>query len=60
MNRLMSKAEAKAQVMSRWTQDSVDIYSQVCVKWKDFNVQLSRHKEAITQQVNSFFSENIV
>lgn len=51
MNRIMSKAEAKAQVLSRWTQDSVEIFNQVCAKWKEFNILLSRHKETIHQQV---------
>lgn len=49
----MIKAEAKAQVLSRWTQDSVEIYNQVCLKWKDFNTLLSRHKDQIHQQVKS-------
>lgn len=48
----MRKAEAKVQVLSRWTQDSVEIFNQVCHKWDEFNLLLSQHKEAIHQQVN--------
>lgn len=56
MTRLMKKAETKAQVLSRWTQDSVEIFNQVCTKWENFNILLSRHKEDINQQVIKPFS----
>lgn len=52
MARLVKKAESKAQVLSRWTQDNVEIFSQVCAKWENFNVLLSRHKQDINQQVS--------
>ena len=48
----MKKAEEKVQVLSRWSQDSVEVFNQVCLKWDDFNTLLSRHKQAINQQVN--------
>jgi hypothetical protein len=50
----MKKAETKAQVLSRWTQDSVEIFTQVCTKWENFNTLLSRHKQDINQQVIAF------
>ncbi len=50
----MKKAETKAQVLSRWTQDSVEIFTQVCTKWENFNTLLSRHKQDINQQVIVF------
>ena len=52
MTRIMKKAEEKVQVLSRWSQDSVEVFNQVCSKWDDFNTLLSRHKQAINQQVN--------
>jgi hypothetical protein len=50
----MKKAETKAQVLSRWTQDSVEIFTQICTKWENFNTLLSRHKQDINQQVIVF------
>ncbi len=58
MARIMKKTEAKVQILSRWSQDSVEIFNQVCVKWDDFNTLLSRHKQAIHQQLDSLKSNS--
>lgn len=54
MTHLMKKAETKAEILSRWTQDNVEVFSQVGAKWEDFNALLSQHKQDINKQVNKF------
>lgn len=54
MTRLKKKAETKTEILSRWTQDNVEIFSQVCAKWENFNMLLSRHKQDINQHVSKF------
>ena len=49
----MKKMESKMQVISRWTKETVDIFTQVQQQWEAFNVLLSQHKQSINQQVIS-------
>ena len=47
----MKRTERKVQVLLQWTQDTVEIFEQVSIKWKAFNQRLSLHKETINRQV---------
>lgn len=49
----MKRTERKVQVLFQWTQDTVEIFEQACIKWKAFNQRLSLHKETINQQVST-------
>lgn len=49
----MKRTERKVQVLFQWTQDTVEIFEQACIKWKAFNQRLSSHKETINQQVST-------
>lgn len=51
MGKLLKRAECKSQVMQRWNQEYVDRLSDVRVKWKSFEMVLSRYKDAISQEV---------
>ena len=52
----MKRTERKVQVLLQWTQDTVEIFEQVSIKWKAFNQRLSLHKETINQQVYHYKS----
>ncbi|KAI9564905.1 hypothetical protein GHT06_008646 [Daphnia sinensis] len=58
MTHLMKKAEAKTEILSRWTQDNVEIFSQVCAKWENFNTLLSHHKQNMNKHMDSLKSNS--
>lgn len=53
----MKKAESKASIMSKWTNENTHVLKQVTNQWKEFNVLLEAHKDSIHQQVRSFYFE---
>lgn len=51
MERKMKRIESKMEVMSHWTKETVDIFTQVQQQWETFNSLLSQHKQTLNKQV---------
>jgi len=47
----MKRIESKMEVMSHWTKETVDIFTQVQQQWETFNSLLSQHKQTLNKQV---------
>ena len=60
MTRVMARAESKVQLLSRWTNETVDAYNDILINWQEFNDLLATHKDMIQKQVKQFRFREVV